>query len=185
MTSARTRFPVLAPSTNASASSEHERGERLERVHGALRRVVDPTAAVPSDEPEGDRDDHRTDDRREADEHRDPGRVDEPAQLVAAEMVGSEPVVTRGGQELVGELVVRVVGREERCEHGHEEHEDDPPECHDRDLVAHEPLDGAPRRCRRHVRGLRRGDELRHDRVGLRVGVDGGHETRTRGLSKP
>jgi hypothetical protein len=163
------------PIALASVTKSRDRRERELQVGEAHEQPVRPAADVAGDEPH-DRADHTREQRGgDADEQRDSGAVDQPAQHVTAELVGAEHVrgVAAGQprrrlqphEQVLGRRVVR---RDDRGEHGSDGDGGEDGERDEGELVA------------QHGNGPRTPGEARHARRGHGLR---GHRllTRTRG----
>ena len=102
---------VRARPEHEAIQREHQRREGLERVHGALVTLSNKPPPYPATSPSGTAISIAMAMTCESISI-ETRRADQPAEVVAAEMVGSEPDVTRGASNS-GDLVVRVVGRDQ------------------------------------------------------------------------
>ncbi len=86
---------------------------------------VNPAAAIAGDQPRRYPDDHDRGEGFAGAEQTDPATVEQPAEHVAAEVVGAEPMPPAGqGEDVVQVLLEGTVGREQPgCEYRHDEKE--------------------------------------------------------------
>ena len=112
------RHRVAEP--GGDADGEHEEREGHDRVEEAADDAVGPAAGPAGDRAERGAEDERRGDGDERDAEIDAGGDDDPAEHVAAELVGAEEMGGRrrlqGGGRVGGE---RVVGNDPRPEHRH------------------------------------------------------------------
>ena len=104
---------------------EDEERQSLQDVHDALGDEIGLAADVAGQEPDHAAEDRAEQGRRQADDERHPGAVDDARVDVAAEMIGAEPVLApRRRQALRGvggdRIVRRELIREDGGEHDHE-----------------------------------------------------------------
>jgi hypothetical protein len=98
---------------------DHDLGEREQDVDQAHQDPLEPAAGVAADEAEQQAAGERDADRDHADLEGQPGAVDDPAEQVAAEVVGAEPVLRRGRLEArPGAHLQGIIRRDRRREEG-------------------------------------------------------------------
>ncbi len=167
---------------------QDERGEREEGVHGPHHHDVDPAPYEAGHQGQRQGQHQRSPHDLEGGPQRRPGAEDEPAEHVAAEVVGAEPVrPRRPGVDAQEILHVGSVGGEQGGGDGHEDHADDEDEPTHGHLVAGETPQGAAvlvdsgvgRLVRRRPRGGAGADD---ERVTAAGGQERAHARRTFGL---
>src|SRR5207245_10429408 len=115
---------------------EEQAWEGEEHVDGAHHERVDPAAEVARGEPERNTDHQHDEHVDERHRERDPAPVEEPAELIAAELVGPEEMrcarTEIGALEVLPVERVRREGAGEQCD---DDQQDDKDEAHNRRAV--------------------------------------------------
>jgi hypothetical protein len=81
-------------------TASRKAGDRQQRVDQPPEHRVDPAAEEAGEQPDQAAGEQADADRHQGGAHRRAGAVDDPGELVAAEVVGPEPVLLRSGPEL-------------------------------------------------------------------------------------
>jgi hypothetical protein len=115
------------------------------RPMAAATPMADAAAEGARERPDGEPDDRAEPERHQPDDQRGAGAVDDPREDVAPQLVDPEQVLGRGARVDAGPddrqvLVARLVGGQQRREHGHEHEQADQYQADHRAGAAQQPL---------------------------------------------